>query len=191
MPAHTHSATARIERAPHAAGASTRTGSAAPTSALPPVMVRAATQADIDTITALRLALLEEHRENPLYARPRAALRARARSLFARQLASPREITLLAFRNGTPVGMLRCLESEGYPLMLPARYGYLTSAYVCPEARRTGVLRHLVDDAVAWCRSRGLTQMRLHSVVHAADANGAWDALGFAIAEHLRVRSIA
>ncbi len=168
-----------------------RTASPTPTPTPHAITVRAATAADLDAVTELRLALLSEHRANPLYARPRTALRTRARHLFARQLASTREVTLLAFQDDAPVAVLRCVDSEGYPLMHPARYGYLTSAYVRPSLRRAGILRQMLEVAVDWCRGRGLTQLRLHSVAHAADANGAWETLGFEIAEHLRVRSIS
>jgi hypothetical protein len=36
----------------------------------------------------------------------------------------------------------------------------------------------------------GLDEFRLHSVADGEAANRAWDALGFEIVEHLRVRSV-
>jgi aminoglycoside 6'-N-acetyltransferase I len=78
----------------------------------------------------------------------------------------------------------------GLPLLLPARYGYISSVYVVPEARRRGVLRALLGAAVRWCRARRITELRLHNVVESETANAAWEALGFHVAEHLRVRHL-
>ncbi|HJR64217.1 MAG TPA: GNAT family N-acetyltransferase [Gemmatimonadaceae bacterium] len=152
------------------------------------ITVREATEADLGVVLELRLALLAEHRDNLIYRRVRPDLRERARELYLAQLRSPREITLLAERNGEVVGILRCVESSGYPILLPSQYGYVSSAYVRSTARREGVLRTLMESAIAWCRERGLSEMRLHSTVENLRANSAWDALGFEVVEHLRVR---
>ncbi len=138
---------------------------------------------------ALRLALLREARDHPIYGRLRSDAEQRGRRLFRLQLESPKEVTLLAERVGKPVGILRCVESEGSPLLEPAWYAYVSSVYVVPEARRLGVLRSLLRHASEWCSRRGLDEMRLHSVT-GADANAAWDALGFHVVEQMRIRPI-
>jgi ribosomal protein S18 acetylase RimI-like enzyme len=154
------------------------------------VTVRRANLRDLDTVVALRLALLREHASNPIYRRLASDVTTRARRLFARQLESPGEITLLAERDGAIVGILRCVESSGSPLLSPEQYAYVSSVYVDPAVRRTGVLRALLDRAAVWARSVGLDEFRLHSVADGDAANRAWDALGFAIVEHLRVRAV-
>lgn len=159
----------------------------------PAITVREATPSDLGVVVALRIALLREHAGNPVYGRLRADAPQRARPLFAGQLASTREVTFLAERaeRADPVvGILRCIESQGSPLLEPDRYGYIASVYVVPAARRTGVLHLLLDASVAWCERRGLDELRLHSAVDNVDGNGAWSALGFQIAEHLRVRPL-
>jgi aminoglycoside 6'-N-acetyltransferase I len=115
---------------------------------------------------------------------------ARARRLFAIQLESPGEVTFLAERDGRAIGILRCVDSAGSPLLEPAQYAYVSSVYVVPDARRTGVMRALVDRAVTWAQRAGLDEFRLHSVADAPAANKAWDALGFQVVEHLRVRPL-
>ena len=152
--------------------------------------VRRATVKDLETVVALRLALLREHASNPIYRRLAEDVTTRARRLFARQLESPGEITLLAEREGTIVGILRCVESSGSPLLSPEQYAYVSSVYVDPAVRRMGVLRALLERAEAWARSVGLDEFRLHSVADGEAANRAWDALGFEIVEHLRVRAV-
>jgi GNAT superfamily N-acetyltransferase len=154
------------------------------------VTVRAATVEDLDTVVALRVALLREHKNNPVYRHLRPDVTSRARRLFAQQLNSPGEVTFLAERDGRAIGILRCVESAGSPLLLPAQYAYVSSVYVLPEARRTGVLTALMEHAEAWAREAGLEEFRLHSVATSDATNSAWDALGFEIVEHLRTRPV-
>jgi ribosomal protein S18 acetylase RimI-like enzyme len=152
----------------------------------PAVQVRPATPADLAFVVELRMALLREHRGNPIYARLRGDAPERARRIFAAQLSSPNERIFLAESDGTVVGIIRCVESAGSPLLEPARYAYISSAYVRPEARRRGALRALVAAARNWCAERGLDEARLHSVAGDEGSNRAWDALGFDVVEHMR-----
>ena len=152
--------------------------------------VRPATPRDLDAVVALRLALLREHPDHPIYGRLRTEIDRRARDLFSAQLRARTETILLAEIAGDVVGILRCVESLGSPLLDPARYAYISSVYVRPETRRRGVLRALVREAERWSRARGLEQMRLHNVAGSIDAEGAWEALGFAVVEQVRLRSL-
>jgi len=154
------------------------------------VRVREATPRDLATVVALRLALLREHPEHPIYGRLRRDVTDRARELFAAQLRSPIEVIFLAEQEGEAVGVLRCVESLGSPLMEPARYAYVSSVYVRPESRRRGVLRALLGAAERWARARGLQQMRLHNVAGSMNAEAAWSALGFAVVEQVRLRDL-
>lgn len=156
----------------------------------PAVQVRPATPADLAFVVELRMALLREHGSNPIYARLRADAPERARRIFSAQLSSPNERIFLAEAAGTVIGIIRCVESTGSPLLDPARYAYISSAYVRPEARRQGALRALVAAARNWCAERGLDEARLHSVADDEGSNRAWDALGFEIVEHMRRSAI-
>jgi ribosomal protein S18 acetylase RimI-like enzyme len=154
------------------------------------VQVRPATPADLASVIELRMALLREHGGNPIYARLRPDAHERARRMFAAQLTSPNERIFLAEAGGAVIGIIRCVESTGSPLLDPARYGYISSAYVRPEARRRGALRALVTAARHWCADRGLDEARLHSVANDEGSNRAWDALGFEVVEHMRRSTI-
>jgi GNAT superfamily N-acetyltransferase len=156
----------------------------------PAITVRQAGPDDLATVVALRLSLLREHGAHPIYGRLRGDAAQRARDLFAAQLDSPSEVMFLAERGGQVVGILRCVESTGSPLLHPARYGYVSSVFVAPAARRAGVLRALLDRAVAWCEERRLGEMRLHSVAGDTVSEAAWDALGFEIVEYVRLKKI-
>ena len=165
-----------------------RASAAAPVAAGP--RVRPATPRDLDAVVALRTALLREHPDHPIYGRLRPGIDRRARELFAAQIRSHTETILLAELAGEVIGIIRCVESIGSPLLEPARYAYVSSAYVRPDVRRRGVLRALVSEVERWSRARGLDQMRLHNVAGSEAAERAWDALGFAVVEQVRLRSL-
>jgi aminoglycoside 6'-N-acetyltransferase I len=156
--------------------------------------VRPATIADLATVVELRVALLHEHSENPVYGRLRPDLPERARRLFASQLESEQEVTFLAERTRgerrAVVGILRCVDAAGSPLLFPARYAYVASVYVVPEERQGGVLHALLDAAERWSRDRGLREMRLHNAADNEVAGRAWQALGFEVVEVLRIKAL-
>jgi ribosomal protein S18 acetylase RimI-like enzyme len=153
--------------------------------------VRPATPRDLDAVVALRTALLREHPDHPIYGRLRPGIDRRARELFAAQIRSRSETILLAELAGEVVGIIRCVESIGSPLLEPSRYAYVSSAYVRPDVRRRGVLRALMTEVERWSRARGLDQMRLHNVAGSEAAELAWDALGFSVVEQVRLRTLA
>jgi GNAT superfamily N-acetyltransferase len=152
--------------------------------------VRVATLDDLPAVLELRLALLREYRDSPLYGRLRPDARRRAERLYAAQLVSPSEVIFLAELDGGVVGVLRCMLAAGSPLLLPERYGYVSSAYVRPAARRRGVLRALLAAAERWCLERGVDELRLHNAAENAVANATWEAFGFQAVEVLRARPL-
>ena len=162
----------------------------APRRAAAALTVREASPDDLASVVALRLALLREHNGHPIYGRLRPDAPQRARELFASQLDASSEVMFLAEMGGDVVGILRCVESVGSPLLHPPRYGYVSSVFVMPEVRRGGVLRALLDRAVRWCEERGLAEMRLHSVAGDTVSEAAWDALGFEVVEYVRLKRI-
>ncbi len=154
------------------------------------LVVRRARLDDLQSIVELRLALLREYHDHPLYANLRPDAPTRAYDLFRSQLSSSAEAMFIAERDRMVIGVLRAVESGGSPLLLPDRYCYVSSVYVRPNERRRGVLRALLRAAEAWCEERGLSEMRLHSSTSSPVAVDTWDALGFEIVEHVRRRSL-
>ncbi len=161
------------------------------TSANPTLCIRRATPNDLNAVIALRIALLREHSDNAVYGRLRNDAAERARLVFGAQLRLEDQVTLLAERGSEVIGIMRCADSAGSPLLHPARYGYISSVYVVPHHRRHGVLRALFEAAEQWCTERGLTELRLHNAPENTLSTATWSALGFEIVEHLRMRPIA
>jgi len=138
---------------------------------------------DVPAITALRLALLAEEARRPLFAELASNVRHRARRLTAMQVAGCREVVIVATAGPRVIGMLRCVAVSGSPLVRNGRHAVLTTAYVRRAFRRRGVLARLLRAADAWCRARGLCDMRLHCAVENTVGNATWSALGFSPVE--------
>jgi ribosomal protein S18 acetylase RimI-like enzyme len=153
------------------------------------LLVRRATLSDLSMIVELRLALLRENADHPVYGQLRTDARERAYDVFGAQLRSAHEVMFLAERNGEVVGILRCVDTPNSPLLHPARYCYVSSVYVRPTARRRGVLNALLRSADAWCTERGLGEMRLHNVP-GGSAGAAWTATGFTVMEEVRRKEL-
>ena len=152
--------------------------------------VRAATLGDLPSIVELRLALLREYRDHPFYAQLRPDVNERAYELYRSQVTSPYEAIFLARRDKEVVGVLRCVETHGSPVLLPERYCYVSSVYVIPRERKRGVLHAMMAAAERWCDERGLAEMRLHNSATSPDARAAWASLGFEVVEEVRRRII-
>jgi ribosomal protein S18 acetylase RimI-like enzyme len=152
--------------------------------------VRQAKLDDLKAVVQLRLALLREYRDHPLYMNLRADASDRAFELYSAQLLSPHEAMFVAERGQQIVGILRCVDTPSSPLLLPERYCYVSSVYVSPSQRKQGILRALVAAAEHWCGERGIGEMRLHNASTSSAAAGAWGALGFEVVEHVRRRAL-
>lgn len=154
------------------------------------IRVRRATVDDLDLVVELRVALLREYADHPVYGRLRPDVEHRARPMFQEQLEAKDQVIFLAERHGRAVGIVRCADVRGSPLLLPDRYGYVTSVYVRPEHRRHGILSALMESIEDWARHRGLKELRLHNSTLSPMAQGAWDQLGFEINEEVRLKFI-
>lgn len=150
--------------------------------------VRRATLDDLPSIVELRIALLREYADHPIYGHLRTDITERAFDLYRSQLVSPMELVLVGERGARTVGVMRCVDIAASPLLLPERYCYVSSVYVRPAERKRGILRALMTAAEAWCVDRGLTEMRLHNSSSSETARGAWQAMGFDVVEEVRRR---
>jgi GNAT superfamily N-acetyltransferase len=155
-----------------------------------PLSVRPATLRDLDAIVELRLALLHEYRDHPLYRELRPNAAARAHELYRSQILSPYETIFVAVRGRTVIGLMRCVETAASPVLMPERYCYVSSVYVVPAERKKGVLRALLAAADKWCHDREITEMRLNNSTTSPTARASWSALGFEIVEEVRRREL-
>lgn len=152
--------------------------------------VRRATVADLAVVVELRLALLREYSNHPVYGQLRHDVDTRAVPVFEQQIKATDQAIFLADRGDDVAGIARAADVKGSPLLLPERYCYVTSVYVRPAHRHHGVLSALMDHVEDWARSRGLTEMRLHNSTLNDTARSAWEQLGFVVNEEVRLKRV-
>lgn len=152
--------------------------------------VRPASVRDLEAVVALRLALLREEAANPFFANPHPDAERRALRLTRNELEATDQVMLVALRQQAIVGMLRCRIVRRTPLVADVRQAVVTTVFVDPGCRRTGVLRALLDAADRWCRRHRLTGMRLQCALSNKAGRKAWEALGFQPAELLYLRPV-
>jgi GNAT superfamily N-acetyltransferase len=151
--------------------------------------VRRATLSDLNAIVDLRLSLLREYRDHPMYGNLRPDAQKRAEELFRAQLLSPNEAMFVAQTSGRLIAVLRCADTPASPLLFPERFCYVSSVFVRPDERRKGVLRALLSAADGWCGERGIDEMRLNNTMDTVAAQ-AWESLGFGVVEQVRRRAL-
>jgi GNAT superfamily N-acetyltransferase len=153
--------------------------------------VRDAAPQDAEAVARLRLALLAEEGRSPLYANASPRAGDASLRLTRRQIGDSRSPIFVAESGDSDarvIGTLRCTVAQRSPMLEGGAIASLTMAYVVPECRRSGVLRALVDHALAWCSSRGVSDVRLRCTIENAGANETWEALGFRVAAVVRRR---
>ena len=138
----------------------------------------------------MRLALLREEAGNPFFANPHPDAARRAHRLTREELTAPGQVFLIALRDGETVGMLRCRVVHRSPLVADARQAVVTTVYVVPSQRQTGVLRALLEGADRWCRQHRIGAMRLQCALNNEVGRKAWESLGFKSAELLYLRGV-
>ena len=136
------------------------------------------------------MALLHEEARNPLFAEPHPDAARRAARLTRAELAARDQVLLLAIRDHDAVGLLRCRAVRRTPLVADSRQAVVTTVYVVPSQRRSGVLRALLAAGDRWCRRHRLSGMRLQCALTNAVGRRAWEALGFRAAELLYLRPV-
>jgi GNAT superfamily N-acetyltransferase len=154
------------------------------------VIVRRASTRDLEDVVALRLALLREESRNPFFANPHPDAGRRAFRLTREELTAPGQVFLVALRDGVTVGILRCRVVHRSPLVADARQAVVTTVYVVPSQRKTGVLRALLEGADRWCRQHRIGAIRLQCAISNDVGRKAWESLGFKAAELLYLRGV-
>ena len=129
-----------------------------------PVLIRAASPADLDTVLALRLAFIAELRDQPVDALDPSFV-AVSRRYLEDVTTTDRIRSWLAEVDGEPVGVVSVLANDTPPLpeVHLAREGYVVNMWVLPDLRRRGVARALLAAAVAAAPAEGWRRLYLHA----------------------------
>jgi ribosomal protein S18 acetylase RimI-like enzyme len=115
------------------------------------------------------------------FRRPPPAAPARGRAELERILRSPDEIVRVAAVDAALVGLCHTQVYDTPPqaTLTQTRRAHVDSLVVAESARRRGIGRRLVDDAAAWARGKGASEMVLTVWAGNHGAERFYHALGF------------
>ncbi len=143
--------------------------------------IRTATTADARQVARLLGAMMAEMEEQS-GGQPVAPERARVEffdGIVAAGLARAECRYVVAAASGDHLlGVANAEILTAMPVFTPCRTLHISTAYVLPEHRRTGVARRLVEDLLGWGRAEGCEQADLN-VLCANPAGLLYERLGF------------
>lgn len=144
-----------------------------------PGRVRRAGARDLESVTALWLAIGEHHAGlGPAFAlRPDA--RAEARELLRALLCDADVAAFLYEEDGRALGLCLARVDRAPPIGVESRRAEITDLGVAPERRRGGIGRLLVERARAWLVERGARRVEVRVAVRNPEGQAFWRALGF------------
>jgi ribosomal protein S18 acetylase RimI-like enzyme len=141
--------------------------------------VRRALARDVDRVVALWAELWEHHARID----PRHALRRDAgpeiRRLISADLRDPDALVLL-YEQSDACGLCMTRIQQAPPIGLETRRAEIGELYVRADARRCGVGRALVGDALAWVRERRVERVVVRVEARNELGQAFWRSLGFA-----------
>jgi SAM-dependent methyltransferase/ribosomal protein S18 acetylase RimI-like enzyme len=144
------------------------------------VMVRPATEHDLDPIVGLWREMMELHQQiEPLIW----TLAPHGDDLFRQHLtdclANPDYRLFAAQRGPDVVGYLLASKGKRPPVLAPSAQGVMHDTCVTRSARRSGIGRQLVAAAMEWFRSEGLTMATVGYTIANPLSGPFWRAQGF------------
>jgi len=146
------------------------------------MIIRPATADDVPSILPLVRALCDLHAsKDPQRFAVRTDVIERYATWLPERAVDPRSVLLVSTPSpgGAPVGFTVGTVEPEVPIFWIPACGWIHDVYVVPEARRQGVARGLVREAVARFRTIGVKQVRLHTGVFNEQARAAFAAEGF------------
>lgn len=140
---------------------------------------------DLAAVMLPWLALGEEHARLDDHYRLRAGADRQVRALLRALLRDAASRVVLVEPVGADVGAEAiglCLTRVDVapPILRETRRGEISDLWVSPLARRRGIGRALVDDAIAWLREGGISRVEVRVAARNVDGRAFWDALDFA-----------
>lgn len=148
--------------------------------ALEALRVRAMAAGDVEPVTDLRLALLQETGMDAASDHSLQVLRPATLAFFRRSLDSTSWQTWVAEAPGgtspIAVGTMALWQRPPYPGNPSGLDTYLLNMYTVPAFRHRGAARGIANAALAWARQQGAPKVVLHAT---ADGRALYGSLGF------------
>jgi ribosomal protein S18 acetylase RimI-like enzyme len=125
--------------------------------------IRKPTEADVDQLLAVDLALPRHQQGSPVFSERPLPSEDEVREEWARTLAGTEETVLIGLQSRRPVACWGFVPAENsrhyHGLMLPERACYLSFAATVPEARGSGLGVALTEAGFAWAAREGYHAM--------------------------------
>jgi GNAT superfamily N-acetyltransferase len=147
--------------------------------------IREATPADLDVVMRHRRSMFADmgDRDRPALD----AMDASSRPLFARALADGSYRGWLAQEHDGRIvagGGIIMLPYHSSPRDPSPQRAWIVNMYTDPGYRRRGLARRLMDEMIAWCRSRRMTTVYLHA---SDEGRMLYESLGFTPTNEMRL----
>ena len=144
------------------------------------VTVRRAAERDADAIVRLWREMQDLHAEiEPMVWTTVADADALFRSHLADLLGDPDHAVFVAAQGEEALGYLIAAKTRRPPVLTPPVEGQINTCCVARAARRRGIGRRLVAEAMAWFREQGLTIARAGWAIGNPASGPFWQAQGF------------
>ena len=144
------------------------------------IMVRRATPGDVDAMLPIWREMMELHQrvEPARWTMVRNA-ETLYRDLLATCLEDPERLIAVAVRDGHVVGFVHAGKGRRPPVVEDNVFGSLDTLCVTPAARRQGIGRALVAEAMKWFQAQGLTNAEVGYALANPLSGPFWTAMGF------------
>jgi len=147
---------------------------------VPAAAVRLASHDDLDALLGLWREMMELHREiEPRVWSVDAAADEHFRRYMSDRIGDEDFRVFVAVRQGEVVGYLLAVKAKRPPVLSPPVEGVIQDCCVTRSARREGIGKLLVAEALAWFRAEGLSLVRVSHALGNEAGSAFWEAQGF------------
>jgi GNAT superfamily N-acetyltransferase len=155
------------------------------------VMVRLGTDVDVEAVVELWRELMAVHQAiAPMVWTLSEDAEERYRAHLADMMQDPNRRVFVAARQDEVVGYLVAEKGDRPPVLVPSTRGIFGEICVAPSARRAGVGRRLVGEAMRWFREEGLPMAEVGYATDNPMSVPFWEGLGFRPYQVKAVRSV-
>jgi GNAT superfamily N-acetyltransferase len=142
--------------------------------------IRIAVYEDIDRILDMWREMMEEHQASDRRIRLAGTALPSYRAYLSYHIHNSASRVLVGIDGERLIGFCLLTISRNLPMFLPERYGYLSDLFVCPEARRRGIGRRMVEQGLEWLGEHGIGSVQLQFYEFNKTGAAFWQAMGFA-----------
>ncbi len=140
--------------------------------------IRPARPADLDALAQMWSAFMREQASLDERATPSGDADERGRTTLRDAIDSSSAVVLVAESKDELAGFVAGHASAPSPVYAGNVEAQLTELYVVPKHRRAGLAGRLMDAAVEWARSEGLSRVRFDVLAANAASRAVWEGRG-------------